>query len=88
MPWPERAQRQERVRKAKDITISDDDQGRHRLPLLPSGLDTQMPEASPSVELEEPRGLAVGAGSALDEAELLVEVHVAARDEALGLEVV
>ena len=41
-----------------------------------------------SVELEEPRGRAVGAGSALDEAKLLVEVHVAARDEALGLEVV
>ena len=36
------------MRKAKDITISDDDQGRHRLSLLPSGLDTQMPEASPS----------------------------------------
>ena len=41
------------------------------------------------VELdEEPRGLAVGAGSALDEAKVLVEVHVAARDEVLGLEVV
>ena len=39
------------------------------------------------VEFEEPRGCAVGAGSALDEAKLLVEVHVAARDEALGLEV-
>ena len=37
------------MRKAKDITISDDDQGRPRLPLLPSGLDTQMPEASPKV---------------------------------------
>ena len=40
------------------------------------------------VELEEPRRLAVGAGSALDEAELLVEVRAAARDEALGLEIV
>ena len=60
-----------------------------------SSTDPPTPTVSPTggtpliqgAELQGPRGCAVAAGSALDEAKLLAEVHVAARGEALGLDV-